>query len=107
MKINTMIEFKNFLNELDLKNSYTKKSLQDIFKYRDRDFIVELKKRKVVLGSEWISHIQTPQTFYELYIETQSKYDEDTKVLIFETLEALEKVESFLKDNLKFLEKEE
>jgi hypothetical protein len=97
MKISTMKEFKNFINELNLKNSWTRRSLYDMFIYKDREFIVGLKTQKVDLDG---------QTFYELYVETKSKYDEDTKVLIFETLEDLQKVEEFIRDNFKFLEKE-
>lgn len=93
-----MKEFKNFINELNLKNSWTRRSLYDMFIYKDREFIVGLETQKVDLDS---------QTFYELYVKMESKYDEDTKVLIFETLEALEKVEQLIRDNFKFLEKEE
>lgn len=92
-----MKEFEKFVDELNLKNSWTKKSLYDMYIYKDREFIVGLKTQKVDLDD---------QTFYELYVETKSKYDEDTTVLIFETLEVLQKVKQFIRENFKFLEKE-
>lgn len=95
MRISSMKEFQNFLNKLNLKNSHTIKSLQDMFVYKDRDFIVGLETQKVVLDT---------QCFYELYVETEDVLygDEDTTVLIFETVEQIEKAEQFIKDNFKF-----
>ncbi len=113
MKVNTIIEFRSFINELDLKyGCTTRKLLFNIFEYRDRDFyILDLEKRKVVqtsqtfsLDSEWISHIDEI-IFYELYMETYSNNNTDTTVLTFKTLEALKKAEQFIKDNFKFLKK--
>lgn len=107
MKINTMIEFKNFLNELDLKNGCTKKSLYNIFKYKDRDFyILELEKRQVICTSQTFSldgnGLLKRTIHYELYMETYYNNKADTTVLTFKTLEDLQKVEQFIKDNFKF-----
>ena len=120
MKVNTIIEFRSFINELDLKyGCITRKFLFNIFECKDRDFyILDLEKRKVIqtlqtfsLDSEWISHIEET-VFYELYLEFYSNYkvfnkrnNEDTTVLTFKTLEDLQKVEQFIKDNFKFLKK--
>lgn len=95
MRTKTIEEFRKFLNGLNLKNSCTIKSLQDMFVYKDRDFIVNLERREVVLDT---------QCFYELYVETEDVLygDEDTTVLIFETVEQIEKAEQFIKDNFKF-----
>jgi hypothetical protein len=119
MKINTIREFHNFLNELGLESGYAKDFLYIIFKYKDKRFyILDLEKRKVVqtsqtfsLVSEWISHVDET-VLYELYIETYSmetysNNKTDTAVLTFKSLEDLKKVESFIKDNFKFLNKEE
>ena len=117
MKVNTMREFHNFLNELGLERGYTREFLHNIFAYnyyKDKKiFILDLEKRKVVqtsqtfsLDSEWISHIEET-VFYELYLEFYFDNNEDTTVLTFKTLEDLQKVEQFIKDNFKFLEKEE
>ena len=124
MKVNTMREFHNFLNELGLERGYTREFLYNIFTYnyyKDRYiYILDLEKRKVVqtsqtfsLDSEWISHIEET-VFYELYLEFYSNYkvfnkrnNEDTTVLTFKTLEDLQKVEQFIKDNFKFLKKGE
>jgi hypothetical protein len=112
MQINTITEFKSFINDLDLYNNYTKEFLHHMFKNKDRDFyILDLEKRKVIetsqtfsLDSEYISHIEE-FTFYELYIETFSNNSDDTMVLTFKTLEDLKKVEQFIKKNFKFLKK--
>ena len=112
MKINTITEFKSFINDLDLYNNYTKKFLHHMFKNKDRDFyILDLEKRKVIqtsrtfsLDSDWVSHIEEVTTF-ELYIEHMEQSNIDTMVLTFKTLEKLKKVEQFFKDNFKFLKK--
>ena len=115
MKVNTMREFHNFLNELGLERGYTREFLHNIFAYnyyKDKKiFILDLEKRKVVqtsqtfsLDSEWISHIEET-VFYELYLEFYFDNNEDTTVLTFKTLKDLEKVEQFIKDNFKFLKK--
>ena len=112
MKVNTIIEFRSFINELGLKHGCTRKFLFNIFENKDRDFyILDLEKRKVVqtsqtfsLDSEWISHIEET-VFYELYLEFYFDNNEDTTVLTFKTLEDLQKVEQFIKDNFKFLKK--
>ena len=112
MKINTIIEFRNFINELDLDHGYPRDFLYNIFKNKDRDFyILDLEKRKVVqtsqtfsLDSEWISHIEET-ILYELYIATYLNSGADTMVLTFKTLAALKKAEQFIKDNCKFLKK--
>ena len=114
MKVNTIIEFRNFINELDLDHGYPRDFLYNIFKNKDRDFyILDLEKRKVIqtlqtfsLDSEWISHIEET-ILYELYIATYSNNGADTMVLTFKTLEDLKKVEQFIKDNFKFLNKGE
>ena len=124
MKINTIREFHNFLNELGLERGYIREFLYNIFTYnyyKDRViYILDLEKRKVIqtrqtfsLDSEWISHIEET-VFYELYLEFYLNYtvfnkrnNEDTAVLTFKSLEDLKKVESFIKDNFKFLNKEE
>jgi hypothetical protein len=124
MKVNTIREFHNFLNELGLERGYIREFLYNIFTYnyyKDRYiYILDLEKRKVVqtsqtfsLDSEWISHIEET-VFYELYLEFYSNYkvfnkrnNEDTTVLTFKTLEDLQKVEQFIKDNFKFLNKGE
>ena len=116
MKINTITEFKSFINDLDLYNDYTKKFLYNIYAEKDRDFyILDLEKRKVIqtsqtfsLDSDWISHIEET-TIFELYLEIQypihSINDVNTTVLTFRTLEDLRKVERFIKDNFKFLKR--
>ena len=112
MQINTITEFRSFINELDLYNEYTKNGLYDMYYKRSRDFyILDLEKRKVIetsqtfsLDSEYISHIEE-FTFYELYIETFSNNSADTMVLIFKTLEDLKKVKQFIKNNFKFLKR--
>jgi hypothetical protein len=115
MQINTITEFKSFINDLDLYNNYTKEFLHHMFKNKDRDFyILDLEKRKVIqtsqtfsLDSDWISHIEEI-TLFELYIEgleglgTHFTY---TTVTTFRTLEDLKKVEQFIKKNFKFLKK--
>ena len=117
MKINTMREFHNFLNELGLERGYTREFLYNIFTYnyyKDKNiFILDLEKRKVVqtsqtfsLDSEYISHIEET-VFYELYLEFYLDNNEDTTVLTFKTLEDLQKAVQFIKDNFKFLNKEE
>ena len=96
MKINTITEFKSFINDLDLYNNYTKKFLHHMFKNKDRDFyVLDIEKRKVIetsqtfsLDSDYISHIEE-FTFYELYIETYLNNSIDTMVLTFRTLEDL------------------
>ena len=113
MKVNTIIEFRSFINELDLKyGCITRKFLFNIFECKDRDFyILDLEKRKVIqtsqtfsLDSEWISHVDET-ILYELYMETYSNNKVDTMVLTFKTLEDLKKVEQFIKDNFKFMKK--
>ena len=112
MKINTITEFKKFLEELNLKDSYTRYFLRDIYEDRERDiYILDLEKRKVIqtsqtfsLDSDWISHIEEI-TLFELYIETLSRNKKDTTVLTFKTLEDLKKVEQFINKNFKFLKK--
>jgi len=116
MKINTSLDFRGFINELDLKYSSAeeKEFLYNMFKYMDRGlYILDLEKRKVIitsqtfsLDSEWISNIDKT-TLYELYIKTYLNSNEDSIVLTFNTLEKLKKVEQFIKDNFKFLNKEE
>ena len=114
MKVNTITEFRSFINELDLERGYTKDFLCLLFfKKEDRDFfIIDLEKRKVIqrsytlsLDNEWIRHIEET-IFYELDIEMYLNNKIDVKVLTFKTLEDLKKVEEFIKDNFKFLEKE-
>ena len=113
MKVNTIIEFRSFINELDLRyGCTTRKFLFNIFECKDRDFyILDLEKRKVVqtsqtfsLDNEWISNMEET-VLYELYLEFYSNNNEDTTVLTFKTLETLKKVEQFIKDNFKFLKK--
>lgn len=116
MKINTSLDFRGFINELDLKYSSAeeKEFLYNMFKYMDRGlYILDLEKRKVIitsqtfsLDSEWISNIDKT-TLYELYIKTYLNTNEDSIVLTFNTLENLKNVEQFIKDNFKFLNKEE
>ncbi len=113
MKINTVTELKKFLEELNLKDSYTREFLRDIYADRDRDFyILDLEKRNVIqtsqtfsLDSDWVSHIEEI-TLFELYIETLSRNEKDTTVLTFKTLENLKKVEQFIKDNFKYYKME-
>lgn len=115
MKINTSLDFRSFINELDLKYSSTKEKefLYNMFKYMDRGlYILDLEKRKVIitsqtfsLDSEWISNIDKT-TLYELYIKTYLNTNEDSIVLTFNTLENLKNVEEFITDNFKFLNKE-
>lgn len=113
MQINTITEFKSFINDLNLKDRYTRDFLRDLFAYRDKDFyFLDLEKRKVIqtsqtfsLDSDWVSHIEEI-TLFELYIETLSRNEKDTTVLTFKTLEDLKKVEKFIKDNFKFLKKQ-
>ena len=108
MKINTSTELRWFINELDLEDSYTKDFLYTIFADREKDlYFLDLEKRKVVqtsqtfsLDSDWVSHVEEIE-FFELFVETQSM----TTVLSFKTFEKLKKVEQFLKDNFKFLNK--
>lgn len=118
MKVNTITEFYSFINELDLQCSYTKDFLYtknflfNIFINKDRDFfIMDLEKRKVIqisqtlsLDGVWIRHIDET-TFYELDIEIYSNNKINIKVLTFKTLEDLQKVEQFIKDNFKFMKK--
>lgn len=112
MKVNTIMEFHSFVNELDLESRDAKDFLYDIFAERDRDFyILDLEKRKVIqtsqtfsLDSEWISHVEEI-TLFELFIETLEIHFTDTKVLTFKRLEDLKKVEQFIKDNFKFLKR--
>lgn len=116
MKINKFLDFRGFINELDLKYSSTKEKefLYNMFKYMDKDlYISDLEKRKVILisqtfslDSDWISNIDKT-ILYELYIETYLNSSKDSIVLTFNTLEELKKVEQFLKNNFKFLNKEE
>lgn len=116
MKINTSLDFRSFINELDLKYSSTKEKefLYNMFKYMDKDlYISDLEKRKVILTSQtfsldskWISDIDKT-ILYELYIETYLNSNKDSIVLTFNTLEKLKTVELFLKENFKFLKKEE
>jgi hypothetical protein len=116
MKINTSLDFRSFINELDLKYSSTKEKefLYNMFKYMDKElYIIDLEKRKVILTSQtfsldtdWISNIDKT-TLYELYIKTYLNTNEDSIVLTFNTLENLKKVEEFITDNFKFLNKEE
>ncbi len=114
MQINTITEFRSFINDLSLVNrSYAKQYLYNIYTDRDRDlYVLDIEKRKVVqtsqtfsLDSDWMSHIEE-FTFYELYIETYLNNSTDTMVLTFRTLEDLKKVEKFIKDNFKFLKKQ-
>lgn len=115
MKINTSLDFRSFINELDLKYSSAeeKEFLYNMFKYMDRGlYILDLEKRKVIitsqtfsLDSEWISNIDKT-TLYELYIKTYLNTNEDSIVLTFNTLENLKNVEEFITDNFKFLNKE-
>jgi len=112
MKVNTIIEFRSFINELGLEYGYPRNFLFNIFECKDRDFyILDLEKRKVVqtsqtfsLDNEWISNMEET-VLYELYLEFYSNNNEDTTVLTFKTLETLKKVEQFIKDNFKFLKK--
>jgi len=113
MKVNTIIEFHDFINDLDLDKGYTKEFLYNIFECKDRDFyILELEKRYIIRTSQSFSldsdrfATLKRQYFYELYIEMYSNNNVDTTVLTFKTLEDLKKVGQFIKDNFKFLEKE-
>jgi len=114
MKVNTIIEFRSFINELGLEYGYPRNFLFNIFECKDRDFyILDLEKRKVVqtsqtfsLDNEWISNMEET-VLYELYLEFYSNNNEDTTVLTFKTLAALKKAEQFIKDNCKFLKKGE
>ncbi len=109
MKINTITEFKSFINDLNLDYGYTKDFLYNIFAYKDQDFyILDIEKRKVIqtsqtfsLDSEWVSHIDET-TLFELFIETLKIHFTDTMVLTLNTLEDLKKVEQFIKTILCF-----
>lgn len=113
MKINTIAEFKSFINDLSLVNrSYANKYLYDIYADRDRDlYILDIEKRKIIetsqtfsLDSEWISHIEQ-FTFFELYLEIRLNNNTDITVLTFRTLKDLKKAEQFIKNNFKFLKR--
>ena len=112
MKRNTITEFRSFINDLNLKDRYSRDFLYDIYTDRDRNlYILDIEKRKIIetsqtfsLDSDYISHIEEI-TFFELFIETLSRNKKDTTVLTFKTLEDLKKVEQFFKDNFKFLKK--
>ena len=101
MKVNTIIEFRSFINELDLESGYAKDFLYIIFKYKDKRFyILDLEKRQVICTSQTFSSdgngLLKRTILYELYIETYSMetYSNnkvDTMVLTFKTLEDLKK----------------
>src|SRR5690554_5368820 len=113
MKVNTIIEFRSFINELDLDHGYPRDFLYNIFKNKDRDFyILDLEIRYIIqtsqtfsLDNEWISHTLKKRYFYELHMKTYSNNKVDTMVLTFKTLEDLRKVKQFIKDNFKFMKK--
>ena len=99
MKINTSLDFRGFINELDLKYSSAE---EKEFLYN----MLNITSQTFSLDSEWISNIDKT-TLYELYIKTYLNTNEDSIVLTFNTLENLKNVEQFIKDNFKFLNKEE
>ena len=113
MKINTFTEFHGFMIELNLYDYSTREFLHNIYTKKDRDFyILDIEKREVFetsqtfsLDNDWVSHVEERES-YELYLETLSTLGvRNTTVLTFKSINNLEKIDQFIKDNFKFLKR--